>query len=88
MDSLELIECLYMSFAEPNGSNRETYRAVFRDWIENIYNTVDGNQEEVINGVSETIQNKIEKQSKYSGKEVVIACIMAGRILQEIIDEQ
>ncbi len=43
MDSLELIECLYMSFAEPNGSNRETYRAVFRDWIENIYNTVDGN---------------------------------------------
>lgn len=86
MDSLDILDCLYRSFAEENPVERERYRYVFSDWIENIYKKLQGNQEEIINGVSDLLQEKIEKQEKYSGKEICIICIMAGKLLQEIID--
>ena len=82
MDKLDMIECLYKSFAETD----EAARTVFRDYMENIYKQLDGNQEKIIDGLASYMQERIDRQDKYEGKDIIIACIMAGRILQEVID--
>lgn len=86
MDSLDILECLYMTYAEQDAKNREAYHSVFYEWIENIYKQLKGNQEEIIKGVSDLLQSRIEKQTKYSGKDICIICMQAGRMLQEVID--
>lgn len=85
MQGLDMIECLYMTFAEKDTASRESYRSVFLDYIGNIYKELNGNQEEIISGLSKYLQERIEKQDKYNGSDVVIACIMAGKMLQETI---
>ncbi len=85
MEKLDMIECLYMAFAEKDTVNRECYRRVFLDYIGNIYKELNGNQEKIISGLSEYLQERIEKQDKYSDSDIVIACIMAGKMLQETI---
>ena len=85
MEKLDMIECLYMTYAEKDTASRESYRGVFLDYIGNIYKQLNGNQEKIISGLAEYLQERIEKQDKYNGSDVVIACIMAGKMLQETI---
>jgi len=88
MDGLGMIECLYMSWAEKEPKSREDYRAVFYAYLENIYTALQGDQELIMGILSEKLREKIEQERKYNDKDIIIACIMAGKILQEIIDEQ
>ena len=88
MDKLDMLDCLYASFAEKNAGNRESYKAVFTEYLENIYNQLHGNQEEITKGLCVVIQDKIEKQNKYSSYDKCLICIMAGRILQELIERE
>lgn len=86
MDSLDMIECLYKSFTETDSQSREAYRAVFLDYLKNIYKQLNGNQEEIINGLASYMQEKIDNQDRYKGKDIIVVCLMAGRLLQEVID--